>query len=215
MVICNGNIDRETETRKSLSSFQQKNSDTKIKLPNIQPEDKLTYFCTSGSTGKPKVIVCTHFGALNWTKSSDKHVNITEKSVFFCDRTISWALGFPRTYVTEGATRVFVDTKLSIAGQHCEFLADVIERECCDVVYLPIYMVVDMLNKPEISNKFNKVKSIFLGGERIQNTHYQALKARFCNDVLALYGTTEIGIASFFSGVSGDDFEDGMIGMYT
>jgi acyl-coenzyme A synthetase/AMP-(fatty) acid ligase len=215
MVICNGNIDRETETRKRLSSFQQKNSDTNIKLPSIQPEDTLAFFCTSGSTGKPKEVVYTHFGILNWTKSADKQLNITEKSVFFCDRTFSWVLGFPRTYVTEGATRVFVDTKLSISGKHSDFLTDIIKAECCDVVYLPGYMVVDILKNPDVSEKFNKVQSIFLSGERIQNANYQAVKAQLCTDVKSFYGTTESGGVSVYSSTGGDAFEDGIIGNYT
>lgn len=212
MVICNGKAFEETETHKQLSSFLARKADDNILLPLLQPEDTLAYFCTSGSTGKPKEVIYTHFSILNWTKFSNIATGIKEDSIFFCDRTFSWAVGFPRTYLAEGTTRVFVDMRMSLGGKHMDLICDIIESERCDVVYMPGYMVVDLLKNSENFNKFTKVKTILLSGERVQKEIVDALRKNFSKRIINYYGTTESGGTSALVMETEDEFEDGHVG---
>lgn len=214
MVVCNGRNFKETETRLMLSSFLARVADDKITLPLLQPENTLVYFCTSGSTGKPKIVMYTHYSILNWTRSTNISLGIKEESIFFCDRTFSWAVGFPRTYLVEGTTRVFVDIKMTVAGKHSDLICDIINKERCDVVYLPGYMAADLLKNTQLCEKFKNVQRIFLSGERVLKSVFCELKKTFCKRIITYYGSTESGGVSTFIPESEDEFEDGIIGMY-
>lgn len=208
LILCNGNVS-ENQHCKTLSKFLQGEVEEEVSFPKLLPEDRLAYFCSSGSTGKPKEIIYSHFTIINWTKMSDIKLEVSEKTRFFCERTFGWVVGYPRTYLTEGACRIFVDTKLT-SGHHTDFLSDIIHNENCDVVYLPGYIVADLLMKPELSMKFKNVKTIILSGERILSKTFHAVKHTFCRNVVIWYGNTEAGGCALFT----DEVvaEDGMIG---
>jgi len=210
VVIWNGNIS-ESRNRIALSSLLLKSPKTDIMLPLIQPEKSLALLCSSGSTGKPKQIDCSHFFMLNYTKHSVNKAELTEKSRFFNDRTFGWVFGYPRVYLVEGATRVFVDPSLSSSGRKGRAIADVIDKEKCDVVYVPNYLATDLLEQRYLSDKFGSVKTIILAGERIP-VEYTALKGGFCKQLSIFYGTTEAGTSTSFLDDSTEPFEDGIIG---
>lgn len=210
LILCNSSDMHESIHYRKLSTFLD--GYEHAELPELQPEEPVAYFCTSGSTGKPKEVIYSHFGILNYTRMSDHAIGIREESVHFCDRPFSWLVGYPRTYLTEGTCRVFVDTRLSAAGKHTEFLCEIICQEKCDVVYLPGYIAADVLKNPNLSLNFKHVKAIVLAGERILLQNYKALKENFCKNVVVDYGNTESGAVASFS--DRGEFQDGIIGLY-
>ena len=211
-IICNGSRFDYTVGRVSLSDLLNQSVSEDIKLPTIYPEDTLMCFCTSGSTGKPKLVLYSHFGILNWSKLNAMPLNITNDSIYFCDRQFSWAVGYPRLYVATGCTRVFIDTRMSLSGNNVSRLCDIIEKEKADVVYMPGYLVKDVLSHLELSTKFNNVNVIYISGERF-STIAMPLKGTFCKKLLVWYGATEAGGFSTFQSDTTEHYEDGIVGL--
>ncbi|XP_052775828.1 3-[(3aS,4S,7aS)-7a-methyl-1,5-dioxo-octahydro-1H-inden-4-yl]propanoyl:CoA ligase-like [Mya arenaria] len=206
--------DINSTMRKSVADFLAADIPDGVTFPQIQPEDTLAYFCTSGSTGSSKVVTVTHYGVMNWTERMSERFGVTKHSVWFCDRTFGWLVGFPRTYLTDGTTRVFVDTRMTIDGRNVGFIADIIEKEGCDLVYLPNYIAVDMLGRPELGHKFKKVVLIQMAGERITKAVVDKLQKVFnCKRIMSNYGITEMGgVSTYITTESSGEFEDGIIG---
>ena len=101
-IVCNGSSFNETIGRHPLSDWLSGHAPEENELPVVYPEDTLVCFCTSGSTGKPKHVICSHFFILNYAKQSAIAQNITNDSIYFCDRQFSWTVGFPRVYLQQG-----------------------------------------------------------------------------------------------------------------
>ena len=210
-IICNGAVETKGRARFSLSDILNRPRTEDVTLPSLDPEDILTYFCTSGSSGAAKNVAYTHFSLLNWRLKTNIQVSIDETSRFFNDRPFSWAVGYPRTYLVSGATRIFIDTKLSLAGIHIERLVDVIENERCDVMYVPGYIAKDLVNNMELKTKFLKVHSAILSGERVPKSSIM-LKGNFFTNLYVWYGSAEAGGVSCFTNDDYDAYEDGVIG---
>ena len=211
-IICNGNTFIKTIGRLHLTNLLQESTLEEIELPVVYPEDTLVCFSTSGSTGKPKMVIVSHFFILNYSKQNAISQNITNGTIYFCDRQFSWGVGFPRVYLAEGCTRVFIDTRMSLFGKDVERICNMIESEKVEVAYIPGYLARDLLNHPEYSPKFKNVKTIFLTGERFSVT-LLPLKEAFCKKLLVWYGSTENGGLSDFSSENSDDYEEGIIGL--
>ena len=211
-VICNGKEFVDTKGRLHLNELLSREVPEDIELPAVYPEDTLVCFGTSGSTGKPKVVVCSHFQMINWTKQSAIRHEISDGTVYFCDRQFSWTVGFPRAFVTTGCTRVFVDTRMTLSGAHINQVSDIIEKERVNVVYMPGYLVKDFVSHPEYAPKFKDVKLIFVSGERFLVTALP-LKDTFCQKLVAWYGSTECGGFATFHSDNAEEYEDGIIGI--
>ena len=185
-IICNGNKCADAKGRLHLTELLNWKVPEDIELPVVYPEDTLVCFCTSGSTGRPKVVVCSHFHIINWSKQCAIRQEISNDTIYFCDRQFSWTLGFPRVFVTTGCTRVFVDTRMTLSGTHINQLSDIIEKERVDVVYMPGYLAKDFVSHPEYAPKFKNVRLIFVSGERFP-VYAVPLKGRFCKKLVAWY----------------------------
>ena len=210
-IVCNGLDVSEGKERASLASLMNANEGFDCELPILDPEDILVYLVTSGSTGEPKKVAYTHFSILNWTRETDQRIGIQESSRFFNDRQFTWAVGFPRTYLATGVTRIFTDTRLTLSGKHVDRLADIIEKERCDVMYVPGYIAKDLINNPQLKAKFATVQYAIFSGERFLRENL-ALKKDFFKTFHVYYGSTEAGGVSCFSSDNIDDYEDGIIG---
>ncbi|XP_053379142.1 long-chain-fatty-acid--CoA ligase-like [Mercenaria mercenaria] len=211
-IIFNGRADSSYKGRIALELLNSMPLSEKIELPVVLPEDILLYFCTSGSTGQPKEVTITHYSLFNWTKQANKGFGITNHSRFFNERSFSWIFGYPRTYLTEGATRICVDPRISVSGRHVNFLCDVIEKEQCDVIYLPAYMNADLKSRLDLKSKFKSVTTQIWGGERLSKQNITGLKGVFSRRICSFYGTTEAGGVSLFASDDIEDYEDGIIG---
>ena len=212
-VICNGSSFNNAVGRLHLSDLLKESLSEKIVLPTVYPEDTLVCFSTSGSTGKPKSVVCSHFSILNWSKQSAVRIsNISNGTIYFCDRQFSWTVGFPRFYLAVGCTRVFIDTRMSLYGKNVELVCDIIEKEKVEVAYMPGYLATDVVNHPEYSSKFKDVKAMFVSGERFSLT-FLPLKDTFCKKLVVWYGNTEGGGFSTFQSDISEDYEEGIIGL--
>ena len=211
-IVCNGSSFTKTTGRIHLSDCLNDPVAEGVELPTIYPEDTLVCFSTSGSTGKPKLVVCSHFFILNYAKQSAIPHNITNDTVYFCDRQFSWTVGFPRAYLAVGCTRVFIDTRLSLFGKHVDFISDIIEKENIDVAYAPGYLAKDLISRPHLSPKFKNVNVIFTAGERFPLT-FLPLKDTFCKKLVIWYGSTEAGGFSTFQSGNAEEYEDGIIGI--
>ncbi|XP_053373584.1 3-[(3aS,4S,7aS)-7a-methyl-1,5-dioxo-octahydro-1H-inden-4-yl]propanoyl:CoA ligase-like [Mercenaria mercenaria] len=183
---------------------------TEVQLPQLYPEDLAVYFKTSGSTGKPKLVGHCHFEFFS-TNTINDYLGIDEQSIFFCDRPFGWSVGSPRTYLASGTTRVFTDSFLSIQKNNIEFLSNIIYQEKCTHMYLPGYLVSDLLKSRGNEDKFSTVKSIIFAGERISK-RYAEMQGRFCKKLVVWYGSTEAAGVSAFSSQNPAEFEDGIIG---
>lgn len=213
-IIINGKDDINGKGKITLPSLIRLQLSEDKQLPVILPEDTVVYFCTSGSTGQPKIVTITHYSLLNWTKQANKGFGITNKSRFFNERSFSWIFGYPRTYVTDGATRICVDPRISVSGHHVEFLCDVIEREECDVIFLPGYLTADLKSRIDLRNKFRSVITQIWGGERLSKQNIAGLKGLYSKRICSFYGTTEAGGVSLFASDDIEDYEDGIIGRH-
>ena len=213
-IMCNGSSFQETVGRHHLSDwlYGQQSEPEETDLPAIYPEDTLVCFCTSGSTGKPKHVICSHFFILNYAKQSATAQNITNYSIYFCDRQFSWTVGFPRAYLATGCTRVFIDTRMSLFGKHVDLICDIIEKENVDVAYAPGYLAKDLISRPELAPKFKRVNVVFISGERFPMT-FLPLKDTFCKKLVVWYGSTESGGFSAFQSDKSEEYEDGIIGI--
>lgn len=215
-IIFNGKgNERKYANRINTEELTDKECTTPVEHAEVFPEDTLAYFCTSGSTGKPKIVIYTHFCILNWTDASSKVFGIHTDSVFFCDRTFSWVVGYPRTYLLEGTKRLFVDTRMSLGGKHVTDICEIIEKEMCDIVFLPGYLAVDISQDEVLSRKLRNVRTITTAGERVCKTLVTELMAKVCNRVIVFYGATEAGAVSYYFNESSDEYEDGIIGKYS
>ena len=210
-IVCNGLNVSEGKERTSLVSLINISEDFVCELPILDPEDILVYLITSGSTREPKKVAYTHFSILNWTREIDQRTGVQQSSRFFNDRQFTWAVGFPRTYLVTGVTRIFTDTRLTLSGKHVDRLADIIEKERCDVMYVPGYIAKDLINNPQLKAKFAAVQSGIVAGERFPSENL-ALKDDFFKVLNVFYGSTEAGGVSCFSSDNIDDYEDGIIG---
>ena len=190
-IICNGAkvLEGSVGSRIGLEKLLKSPSPEDLQLPVSFPEDTAVCFCTSGSTGKPKVVMASHFSLLNYTTDFDARNEITKGTPYFCDRQFSWAVGFPRGYIADGCTRVFVATRMSLSGQYIERLCDIIEAETCTTVYVPGYLGVDLMRNEQLAPKFDHVSVMLTAGERF-NTAFVKLKGKFCRKLLACYGNT-------------------------
>ena len=211
-IICDGKEFVDAKGRIHLNELLSRELPENIELPVVYPEDTVVCFCTSGSTGKPKMVVCSHFQMINWTKQSAIQQEISDGTVYFCDRQFSWTVGFPRAFVTTGCTRVFVDTRMTLSGAHINQISEIIEKERVESVYMPGYLVKDFVSHPEYAPKFKTVKLIFISGERFSVTALP-LKDTFCRKLLSWYGSTECGGFATFHSDKSDEYEDGIIGI--
>ena len=210
-VICNGRIPTQLKSRVSLGSLLDTSAPDKMQLPTVFPEDTALCFCTSGSTGKPKVVICSHYGILNWTKQCEVGQCFTKDTIFFGERPFGWAGGAPRPYVTVGCTHVFVDTRMTLSGKYVNYVCDIIEKEKVSVAYIPRYVAMDLLNNPHLASKFKTLIYMLMGGERFTQL-LLPLKDMFCQNLVIWYGNTENGgSVSFYSNRS-EDYEEGLIG---
>ena len=209
-IIFNGTMHDNARSRISLTELMEKSPADK-NLPQIYPEDTAVCFCTSGSTGKPKVVMLSHYAILNYTLRIMVDAEISNGTVYFCDRQFSWVVGFPRSYVSNGCIRVFVDTRMSISGQYVKRLCDIIETEGATSVYLPGYLATDLLWNEQYAPKFKHVRVMTNSGERLKATFVQ-LKDKFCKKLIAWYGNTEGGSVATFYSKEAEDYEDGIIG---
>ncbi|XP_053383046.1 3-[(3aS,4S,7aS)-7a-methyl-1,5-dioxo-octahydro-1H-inden-4-yl]propanoyl:CoA ligase-like [Mercenaria mercenaria] len=182
-----------------------------VQLPDLYPEDIAVYFKTSGSTGKPKLVGHSHFGFFNSTYSINDCLGIDSKSRFFCDRPFGWGVGSPRTFLASGATRVFVDSFLSMQQNNIDLLSDIIHQEKCTHVYLPGYLISDLIKSQGNDAKFSSVRAIKCSGERFPK-RYTELLGRFCKELVIWYGSTEAAGVSAFSSQNSEEYEDGIIG---
>ncbi|MEW8548022.1 MAG: AMP-binding protein, partial [Candidatus Thiodiazotropha sp.] len=148
-----GGIPADLKSRVSLGSLLDIPASEEILLPDIFPEDIALCFCTSGSTGKPKVVICSHYGVLNWTKQCEVGQCFTKDTVFFGERPFGWAGGSPRPYVTVGCTHVFVDTRMTLSGKYVSHVCDIIDKEKVSVAYIPRYVAMDLLNNTQLASK--------------------------------------------------------------
>ena len=210
-VICNGSNIKTSRTRISLSELLQNPPPKNIDLPVLCPEDTLVCFATSGSTGKPKAVMVSHYAVLNYTIHCNIVFEINKETIYFCDRQFSWSVGFPRAYITDGCTRVFVDTRMTLSGKHVGQLCDIIEKEKVSVAYLPAYLITDLLLNEQYSHKFKNVKVVVASGERFK-TAFLKLRHSFCKRLIAWYGYTESGSLVTFDSENNEDYEDGIIG---
>ena len=100
---------------------------------------------------------------------------------------------------------------MSLSGSAVGRLCDIIENENVDVVYMPGYIVKDVLNHPEYKPKFKRVEVIFVSGERFPASTIP-LKDNFCKKLISWYGCTEGGGMATFQSNKAEDYEDGIIG---
>ncbi|XP_045195149.2 3-[(3aS,4S,7aS)-7a-methyl-1,5-dioxo-octahydro-1H-inden-4-yl]propanoyl:CoA ligase-like [Mercenaria mercenaria] len=182
-----------------------------VQLPDAYPEDLAMYFETSGSTGEPKLVGHAHFGFPGSTYLLKDCLEIDSQSRYFCDRPLGWSGGAPSMFFNFGATRVILNSSLSIHTNNIDFLSDVIYKEKCTHVYLPGYLVSDLLRSRGNKPKFSSVKVISYFSERFSK-HYSAILNRFCEKLVICYGSTETGDVSTFSSYSSEEYEDGLIG---
>lgn len=148
---------------------------------------------------------------INWMKQSALRLEISNDTIYFCDRPFNWAAGFQSAFVSTGCTRVFLDTRMSLLGKNIYQLCDIIEKENVDVAYMPGYLAVDVVKHPEYAHKFRNVRLMFFGGERF-SVNVLPLKDTFCKKLAVWYGTTECGgFATFQSDKS--EYVEGIIGI--
>ncbi|KAL3873148.1 hypothetical protein ACJMK2_036302 [Sinanodonta woodiana] len=183
-----------------------------VNLPDIYPEDLLLFFSSSGSTGTPKLITHTHFNELNATAIACKSVGMTENTILFNDRPISWAAGNLRTMLTMGITRIMVDPRMAFSGKHVEQICRIIQDERCNYVFVPGYIAQDMISKPNLDQGFKAVDVMICSGERVPK-RFANLIGKFCHTLFSVYGSSELGGVTGFSSRNPDDFEDGIIGI--
>ena len=201
--------------RMNVMELIETDCSSELELPEVFPEDIVAYFCTSGSTGKPKTIIYTHFSILNWTAACNDAFGIHSESVFFCERTFSWIVGYPRTYLIEGARRLFIDTRMAVGGKHIADICEIIHAENCDVILLPGYLAVDLVQNEELCGRLRGVRKVIMSGERVCETIVSDLMKFVCKQVVVFYGATEVGGVSYFVSENIGDYEDGIIGKYT
>ena len=213
-IICNGaNVPEGSDgSRIGLERILKASPPENVKLPSSLPEDTAVCFCTSGSTGKPKVVMASHFSLLNYTIDFDARNEIANGTPYFCDRQFSWAVGFPRGYIADGCTRVYVDTRMSLSGQYIEWLCDIIEKEKCTTVYVPGYLGVDLLRNEQLAPKFGNVNVMLTAGERF-NTAFVKLQGKFCKKLLACYGNTAGGFLTTFNSEDPEKYQEGIAGI--
>ena len=210
-IIFNGILSPNSRSRISLAELIEKPPPDDIALPQVYPEDTMACFCTSGSTGRSKAVMLSHYAMLNCTLLQAIDTGISRGTVYFCDRQLGWVVGFPRAYVANGCTRVFLDTRMSLSGHNVEWLCDIIEKERATSVYIPSYLAIDLLRNEQYAPKFKNVRVMTHSGERLKAIFVQ-LKDKFCKKLVSWYGNTEGGsIAMFYSGEN-SDYEDGIIG---
>ncbi|XP_053390997.1 3-[(3aS,4S,7aS)-7a-methyl-1,5-dioxo-octahydro-1H-inden-4-yl]propanoyl:CoA ligase-like [Mercenaria mercenaria] len=182
-----------------------------VTLPDIYPEDLVVYYKSSGSTGEPKLIGHTHLGFPGSTYLLKDCFEIDSHSRYFCDRPLGWSGGAPNIFIAFGATRVIVDSSLSIQKNNIDFLSDIIYQEKCTHVYLPGYLVSDLLRSRGNETKFSTVKVINFGSERFSK-RFTELLGRFCKKLVIYYGLAESAEISAFSSHNPVEYEDGIIG---
>ncbi|XP_053402993.1 uncharacterized protein LOC123549973 [Mercenaria mercenaria] len=150
-----------------------------VALPNIYPEDLVVYYKTSGSTGEPKLVGHTHIGFPGSTYLLKDYFEIDSQSRYFYDRPLGWGGGAPNMFIAFGATRVIVDSSLSIQKNNIDFLSDIIYQEKCTHVYLPGYLASDLLGSRGNETKFSTVKVLNYSAERFSK-RFTELLCRFC-----------------------------------
>ncbi|XP_045195146.2 3-[(3aS,4S,7aS)-7a-methyl-1,5-dioxo-octahydro-1H-inden-4-yl]propanoyl:CoA ligase-like [Mercenaria mercenaria] len=182
-----------------------------VTLPDIYPEDLVVYYKTSGSTGEPKLVGHTHMGFPGSTFLLKDCFEIDSQSRYFCDRPLGWSGGAPNIFIAFGATRVIVDSSLSNQKNNIDFLSDIIYQEKCTHVYLPGYLVSDLLRSCGNETKFSTVKVINFGSERCSK-RFTELLGRFCKKLVIYYGLAESADISTFSSHNHVEYEDGIIG---
>ncbi|KAK3592925.1 hypothetical protein CHS0354_011725 [Potamilus streckersoni] len=149
---------------------------------------------------------------MNWTIMASKAFGMSEESIFFNDRPVSWSVGNLRTLLTMGVTRIMVDTRMSISGKHVEQICRIIQLERCNYVFVPGYIAQDMISSSILHQNFNAVDVMIFSGERMPK-RFAYLIGRFCRTLFAFYGTTELGGATCFSSQNPEEYEDGIAGI--
>ncbi|XP_045195148.2 3-[(3aS,4S,7aS)-7a-methyl-1,5-dioxo-octahydro-1H-inden-4-yl]propanoyl:CoA ligase-like [Mercenaria mercenaria] len=182
-----------------------------VQLPDIYPEDLAVYYKTSGSTGEPKLVGHTHLGFPGSTYLLKDCLEIDSHSRYFCDRPLGWSGGFPNFFIAFGATRVIVDSSLSIQKNNIDFLSDIICQEKCTHMYLPGYLVSDLLRSRGNEAKFSAIKVLSYSSERFFK-RFTELLGRFCKKLVVYYGSTEAGEILAFTNQNLGEYEDGIIG---
>ncbi|XP_053401876.1 long-chain-fatty-acid--CoA ligase-like [Mercenaria mercenaria] len=92
-----------------------------------------------------------------------------------------------------------------------DLLSDIIHQEKCTHVYLPGYLISDLLKSQGNEAKFSNVRAIKYSGERFQK-QYTKLLGRFCKELVIWYGSAETAGVSAFSSQNSEEYEDGIIG---
>ncbi|KAL4228238.1 hypothetical protein ACF0H5_013671 [Mactra antiquata] len=186
-------------------------SNEEVELPSVLPEDTSSYYVTSGSTGKPKLVEHCHATWLTTTRLLNDIIMADETSRFFCDRPFGWTVGSCRTFLASGTTRIFIDTSVTLEENRIELIADIIQRERCTHVYLPRYLIHDLVKSDDLVSSFSTVKTILTAGERV-TSKIQTLHGTYCQRLVVWYGSTELGGVSTFYSDTSSDYIDGVIG---
>jgi amino acid adenylation domain-containing protein len=162
--------------------------------PSIQlsPENPLYVIYTSGSTGEPKGVLIPHRAAINhmlWMKNEfqfDVSDKILLKTPLTFDPSV-WEIFVP----------LFTGAELVIApaGSHIDtylLLNTIVQHQVTTIQLVPA-ILQKLLNHPDIS-LCSSLKSVFVGGESLQNKTKELFFKKLQCSLINLYGPTETTI---------------------
>ena len=154
----------------------------------IEPENIAGIFCSSGTTGKPKLIPRTHVDLVRASLISVNCLDMAEGERFFCERTFSWAAGYPLNMI-HGITQV-TSTKffqLKTIKGHMESTVDIFEKERCNHAILFSSIIAEILaSKPNMK----PLKTVLCGGGPIPAKDTDLIP-NYCEKFVNIYGSTE------------------------
>ena len=85
--------------------FDVLNEETESYVADVTPDDMADIWTTSGSTGFSKLVPRSHDGVLTSGETFYNFVHPEPGDIYYNDRSLGWAGGFPGIYLTHGITR--------------------------------------------------------------------------------------------------------------
>ncbi|CAG5121481.1 unnamed protein product [Candidula unifasciata] len=188
-------------SQRSLKPFLEDLQDSTDDIfidPSVSPHDILYVFTTSGSTGYSKLVPRTQAEAIDIAVNTPFSKDVKSgASVFYCDRSLGWAGGYPFSTFCLGDKRVLQDEYSRRRLTTGEEIWDVICREQCNIASIrpmDVEGIVKYICSIGVTDY--KLKALVSAGQPLTKAHV-INELIISETVVVIYASTE---ASFLSG---------------
>lgn len=183
------------------SSFDE----VKDNLDSFNKSNDLAYLIyTSGTTGKPKGVMVEHKQVINYIVGINREININNFSSILCITTICFDI-----FATEVLVPLAYGLKIVMANKEEQIdgskLGNLITKNKIEIIQITPSRVEMMLPDEEFTNSIKDLKTLIIGGEKVNKNIIDKIYSYSDANIYNVYGPTETTIWSTIKLLSKSD----------